>query len=413
MSEFENFNVSDVSRLQQLSPQELALLERRLLEHFETSLRQYFEKRLDRVDFILEQLNQSLVSMSENERNWLKIYQFETEIVSKMLISTENKIEQGIRDDPHQVEEFEKELVALVKNLRSPLEMENNVDHNHSLPFQNHFAKVIEPYKKQLTAIVNERDLQTSMINANAKGKLTIIWKQYLAGGLDTQQKMIQDTLAELSELHKEFYGLNSGKEEKQQWQQWHRSAVSVKDIERSRSANGDDFYNLENRYFPKNKVELTNIRLGINQKDLQFEAAQNQWSSGEERVRLMSGATRLSNKEIELDIQLLRAITQTRELEGQQDIADDAIDVEEESQDQLDEREVIEIGDIDMEPDSSSSDEALTENSDLGSPEQSQDAYLQSAYREFLKQDIPLLTPSQGLFKLPKLPPLDSFPPA
>lgn len=410
MPDLENFSANDVSRLQQLTPQELALLEKQLQEQFETSLRQYLKSRLDRVEFILEQLNQSLLTMSENERNWLRIYQFETETVAKMLTNTESKILKGIKDDPHQIEEFEKELYALIKNLRSPLEMENNIDHNYALPFYNHFAAFTKPYKEQLTAINNERNLQTSMIDNNGQGKLTIIWKEYLSRGRDIQQEMIDETLAELTQLHQEYYGLNSAKADQQKWDQWHRSAINVNDIEQSKSPNGDNFYGIDNRNYPRNKVELTNIRLRINQTQDQFTNAQNQWPSAGEKVRLMSGATKLSDQEADQDIWLLRnsKLRQGEQGEQVEENVDDQFVLDDSGDDENKQ------SDVEMIHDSPSNDYiVLTDKSEPSSPEQSQDAYLQSAYREFLKQNIPLLTPTLGLFKLPKLPPLDSFPPA
>ncbi|KAK6456756.1 uncharacterized protein RJT20DRAFT_126807 [Scheffersomyces xylosifermentans] len=313
------FEVSTLTKIPTMTVDELTELENELADEFSSLSKSYISSRLSRIDKLLEKIGNSIKVATANDKNWLKIFNFEIETINNIKTNTEDLIllnsgyihNKG--DILKSIEEYEEELKEIFKNLQSPLDFDETLgdvefeqgtkedSSNTKLPFPYLFDKFFKPHKRSLQTIINEKDYQSRLIYNNSKGNAAIIWKSYYYNLMRHKQELVQETYNELNNLYKEYHHLNEQEVNKRSAQNYYRSVVTPNDLKRSYDdgpnnrynhtilnttnthdyklifANNRDsnYANTDNQYLQKNKIELTSIKTNILNKSKRFERQQ------------------------------------------------------------------------------------------------------------------------------------------
>lgn len=294
-----------LKEISQMSVDELNELEQQLSTEFKSIGKEYLDNRLSRINVILEKLNNLIKLATANDKSWLKIYNFEVETINSIMTNTEDLIMVNngtLKNKPDllkSIDEYQEELKEIFKNLQSPFDFDNtfkyeneyllnhkNINNNLSkLPFPYLFNDFFKRHRDGLNAISKEKDYQTKLIKDNLYGNRIILWKQYYNSINQQKQKLINETQNELNQLYKDYYRLNEYKNADTSSRVYYRSlynpffvqsrtnnnidTINTKDLETVLNSNHDSNYiELDTRHKPKNKIELSDIRERIKQKD-------------------------------------------------------------------------------------------------------------------------------------------------
>ncbi|MCP8716578.1 MAG: hypothetical protein M5E90_04075 [Asgard group archaeon] len=424
-----------LKEISQMSVDELNELEEQLSTEFKTVGKEYLDNRLSRINVILEKLNNLIKLATANDKSWLKIYNFEVETINNIMTNTEDLIMVNngkLKNKPDllkSIDEYQEELKEIFKNLQSPFDFDNtfkydneylmnhkNINNNLSkLPFPYLFNDYFKRHRDGLNAISKEKDYQTKLIKDNLYGNRIILWKQYYNSVNQRKQKLINDTQNELNQLYKDYYRLNEYKNAETSNRAYYRSltnpfavdantddkidTINNKDLDTVLNSNQDSNYiELDTRFKPKSKIELSDIRQRIKQKDWEVSNIAQRIKRSYDYEESNEICTSLNDFEADEDLLLLR---QTLNSDGtlsskRRKIAEDTSDDSELYSDAEGE-----VNNEENRSGDSSEDEDLEESQDL-TPEEK---LKRKEYKQILFNNAPESS------KLQKLPPLESFP--
>lgn len=325
-SEKPSLDSKDLGSITKLSLEELYRLEKEISNEFKSTSKKYVESRLSRIYHMNDELNRNIKEFSENEKNWLKIFNFEIETINNIKTNTEDLIlsKSNLTDNRNIIlnfDEYEKEVQEIFKSLRSPLEFDEylSIDEDkEKLPFQKQFSDILKPYIRSLKCLMNEKSYQEKLINRSVDSNSVILWKECYRNIINKKNEYLSSAYEDLYELHKEYYNINSNKVAAKDWTSYHRSVVSPSSIKKAFDntrdepipTNHDIHTSAENSYF-KNKVELTNIKRSYLDSLTFFEASQ-QHKPNCKRTKLNS-CTGLTSSEIDNDLSLIRSSTTSK----------------------------------------------------------------------------------------------------
>lgn len=352
------FSVQNIVKIPNLSVEELTELEKEILDEFRDISKSYLATRLSRIDTLIEKINNLIKITTANDRNWLKIYNFEIETINNIKTNTEDLVLlsggyiHNRADILRSIDEYEEELKEIFKNLQSPLDFDetlgdlenennNNDENSTKLPFAYLFERFFKPHTRSLQTIINEKDYQSRLLQNNSSGNSAIIWKLYYYNLMRRKHELVQQTFSELNNLYKEYHSVNDQQQIARGWSNYYRSVISPIDLRRTYDEgnnnklnhtiynttnthdyktilenNRDSNYsNLDNLYLQKNRIELTNIRKNIFSQQHRFNHTQNRDSQtylldteepAKKRVKLNT-CLGLVKDEIDDDLSLLR----------------------------------------------------------------------------------------------------------
>ncbi|ODV77516.1 uncharacterized protein CANTADRAFT_36932, partial [Suhomyces tanzawaensis NRRL Y-17324] len=333
------FDPKVLGQISSYTPKQLMDLEAVISAEFKSVGKDYIQARLERVNKLIEKINKLLKAANANDKNWLKIYNFEIETIHNIKNNTEDLIlsSEGMVPNRPDIlksfDEYEEELKEIFKNLQSPLDFDNilkesqEVDLEESiLPFPYLFKQFFKPHKKNLEAIVNEKNYQTNLIYDTSLGNSTIIWKQYYNNLVKQKQKLVQETYDELNNLYKEYHNINEEEVAITGIKHYYRSVIGVNEVKqiyedetlvntsnsrdlKSIIANNYDsgYLNLDNQYVKNNRIEASNTRKAILHNLKRFNESQSSLTdTSTKRIRL-DVCKGLDDSEIDLDIFNLR----------------------------------------------------------------------------------------------------------
>ncbi|CUM64001.1 uncharacterized protein PRCAT00001589001 [Priceomyces carsonii] len=325
---FHRFDSSYLLKLPLLPTNELNKIEQDLADEFKSASKEYVISRLSRINHVLDELNYHIRVFTENDLNWSRIYNFEIETISNMKTNTEDYIllDTGLIRSKREVitdlVDYEEEFREIIKNLQSPLEFDRhfikgNANENN-IPFAAQFDKILDPFKKDLEISLNEMHYQNNLVSLDSKRNAMIIWKQYYQNLLNGKRELIDRTYLELNELYKEYYEINANEMNCLAWKRYYRSLVSPTDLKRvyeeqnqhplDGKTSHDSYYYIDNIYYPKNKVELTDAKYRDLESLKTFEVEQKRNYQNNDQCLRLDSCSGLNNDEIESDLKLLRS---------------------------------------------------------------------------------------------------------
>lgn len=435
-----NDNIED---LQQMSLEQLNQYQDKISLEFKTLSKDYLNKRLSRINVMLEKLNSLIKLATANDKSWLKIYNFEIETINNIMTNTEDLIMVGNKTIPNKpdllksMDEYEVELREIFSNLQSPFDfddtfkydngeisskLENTHRHLSKLPFPFLFNQSFKPHRDELKSISLEKDYQLKLIRNNCQNNSTIVWKQYYAKLNQSKNKLLQDTQLKLNQLYKDYHHLNESRNEELLDRYYYRSLLSPQylmetindkinitntdDLDAVMKTNHDSNYvELDTRLKPKNKIELSMIRQQEKSNDnlvnSTHAAIKRRYSQAFKYPDAAATAYSLNQSRIDDDLQLIRRkIRRQNEKKRQGSTADENDDVynrtlhdySEEDNDNDDDEDEYEV---------------VLEEYDV--EEEMTPAELEE--RKIYKNVLGHHDPSGSEFRMLELPPLENFP--
>jgi hypothetical protein len=339
-----DFDPQTLAQMANYSTEELSRVEKGLAKEFKSISRQYIEARLSRIHKLIEQSAHLIKVAYTNDKNWLKIYNFEIETINNIKTNTEDLIlmNSGVIRNKYDllksIDEYEEELKEIFKNLQSPLAFDDTLKVLESgslqtqelskLPFSYLFQNVFQPHIQNLRSIVNEKDYQSRLLSHNSQGNSAIIWKQYYHNLVRRKQELIDKTSDELNSLYKEYHHINQQHVNKTHWKHYFNSVISINDLKPTAEgepvnsinthntvtllshSNDPSYANLDNQYLLNNKIESTVTKINILQGLNRFDQSQNRSKdlapNSRKRIKLNS-CLGLTGDEIDSDILALR----------------------------------------------------------------------------------------------------------
>ncbi|KAI5951958.1 hypothetical protein KGF54_005033 [Candida jiufengensis] len=287
--------------LNKMKLKQLNEYEDKIKEEFKKLSKTYLKNRISRIDNIIESLVSSIKIAQENDKSWLKIYNFEIETINNILTNTEDLImvKNGTipqKPDLLKLDEYEEELKEIFSNLQSPFdfddtfkydnkEISTNLNNHHEnlnkLPFPFLFNDCFKPYRDELKSINSSKDYESKLIKNNFKHNSEIIWKQYYSNLLNYKTKLVKETDHRLTELYKDYQLFSQNKNEISLDNYYYRSLISPEYLystidneknsltssttEEITNFNHDtNYFDLDTRLNPKNKIQLSMIRQNI-----------------------------------------------------------------------------------------------------------------------------------------------------
>lgn len=415
------FKESQLSNLSRSSMEELSSLENDISKEFNSLSKEYLDSRVVRINHLIESINYFIHEFTEDENEWLAIYNKQTETINNIKTNTEDLILSRSMGSGKNIcntlDEYEKTLQALFGSISSPLQFLGNyklgelVTANgrklRQLPFEKQFDNVISPYRTDLQSVLNESNYNSLLLESNTGANSRIIWKQYQSDLTGYKNKLIDETYQQLNELHKDYYNINHEKQRNKAREGYYRSVISVSDLKRSydtldkdkdslMSDNHDNYYDTNNSYFKKNKIELTHEKRGILSRIERFERNQAAHETNPAITYKLNSCTGLSDLEIDNDISVLRNSIANKSIimEDEPEIIEPQTDTNEEQ------------AEISEELMKQKYKQLLSMSSDIESQPKS------NSLRSILADSSPPLSASNlPKLTIPELPPLEAFP--
>ncbi|CAK9435546.1 uncharacterized protein LODBEIA_P02730 [Lodderomyces beijingensis] len=302
-------------RIEQMPLEQLNNYQDEIAAEFKKLSRQYVESRLSRITSMIDKLGESIELAQGNNKSWLKIYNFEVEIINNMITNTEDLIMVSNGTMPSKpdlvknLDEYEEELKEIFRSMRSPFDFDATFkyetkelqdDDNQqkadcgaasatsatsatsanklsNLPFPYLFNDIFQPHRTNLKCITKSKDYQTELIKRTCCSNATITWKQYHSKVAAKKQKLILKTNHQLNELYKEYNQLNQSHLQETMDRYYYNSLLTPERIaslanDGVKGNNGDvaamlrrnhdsTYVTKGSRLLPKNEHELSSIR--------------------------------------------------------------------------------------------------------------------------------------------------------
>lgn len=307
------FEVSTVLDLPAMSLDKLAVIEAQLAAEFNSLSKEYVDARAVRTKKLLDVIDLLIAAAENQDREWSTIYGQKTNNVEKVIAAPENFL-LGLRHEKYNDET----LRALIALIVAPQDLDDIAARNEKLPFAQHFKKISAPYETQLQALRNHYDYQNALIDNNVRRNQEIIWEQYLQAMLDRRNDLIDKTYHELAQLYEEFHGIREERNAVLDWKHYYRSVVPVSEMANSQShlqlrlkrGNVDSYYDIHNRYFKKNKIQLTKAKMDALDWARTFEAKQRGHSvPQQDKVTVkLTTCSGLTQDEVDADLETFRS---------------------------------------------------------------------------------------------------------
>lgn len=319
------FNADNIANLTDLPHEDLLKLEKDIGGEFANLAKSYINGRLVRIHHMIDSLNQSIRLVSLNDRNWLKIYNFEIETINNIKTNTEDLIlvNDGLLTNKpdliQTIDEYEEELIEVFKSLQSPLNFDDSISSqkNSKLALPHLFDSFSKNHQQNLQTIVNEKNYQINLYKNLFDSNSTIVWKQYFHKLKSRKQELIDQTLNELYNLNKQYHGQDQNIKYNRKIQNYYKSLLSPQELIDNDAQintinsnnlstitknNRDPNYANDNTYINKNKIELSDTRKDIINQTNSFESQQN---FSNKRIKL-STCSGLSHNQIDHDLYLI-----------------------------------------------------------------------------------------------------------
>mmetsp|Transcript_6767 Transcript_6767/g.8561 ORF Transcript_6767/g.8561 Transcript_6767/m.8561 type:complete len:435 (+) Transcript_6767:38-1342(+) len=416
------FKESHLSNLAHSSIEELTNIENVISQEFNSLSKEYLNSRATRINQLINSLDYFISKVSEDETDWLEVFRTQTETINNIKTNTEDLILSSktgsVKNICDTLDEYEDTLKYLFQNIQSPLSLLGNYKVNflskgdatnkgRQLPFEGQFDNVIRPYGNDLKSILGESHYNHLLLESTTRANSTIIWKQYQSDLIAYKNKLINETYEQLNDLFKEHHNINKGELSNKSKEKYYRSVISQNDLKRSYDAansdtavsnNHDNYYDSNNSYFKKNKIELTNEKYRILSKLERFEKSQTTHSNNPNIIYRLNSCSGLSSNEIDNDINLLRNSILNKSIINEEEV------------------DIIEPQTDTNEEDQEISEESLKQKyKQLLSMSSDADAVLQpkpKSLRSILADSSPPLSATTlPKLHIPELPPLELFP--
>lgn len=299
------FDPAIIEHLPELSVEQLSKLESQISQEFADLSKNYIDARKSRVSSLLKNLDVQIKKLQDNDAEWTDIY-------FNQISSLEDYIAH-----PEDAQKGSEKFEAFLDTIKLPWELDDLFrTRKLELPFAEYVQRIIQPHQNELMALSNLKDYLATLVDQLLDKNRAILWKQYHADVVEYKEKLIQQTYEELSKLHKEYFGVNSNEELNLKNKFYYRSVVPMPmtdSIEypqaRLSSKNIDSYYDIDNVYCKKNKIEITSTK---------YEALGNLNAFNKEQHRyvipqlqeanvILAGCMGLNDDDIDADMLLLR----------------------------------------------------------------------------------------------------------
>lgn len=307
------FDPSTILDLPAMSLDKLAIIEALLAAEFNSLSKEYVDARAERTKYLLSIIDELILAAESHDREWSTIYGEKTKNLEKVIAAPEHYL-LGMSEEKYNDET----LRALVALIVAPKDLDDIAARNDKLPFAQHFRKISKPYETQLQALRNQYDYQNALIDNNVTRNKEIIWEQYLQAMLDRRDDLIEKTHHELAKLYEEFHGIRAERSAILDWNHYFKSVVPVSEMAdsephlqvRLKRENVDSYYDIDNRYFKKNKIQLTKAKMDALENLREFEAKQrgHGMPHHEEATVKLTSCSGLTQDEVDADLEALRS---------------------------------------------------------------------------------------------------------
>lgn len=299
------FNPAIIEHLPELSVEQLSKLENQISQEFAELSRNYIDARKSRVSSLLKNLDVQIKKFQDNDAEWTDIY-------FNQLSALED-----YTAHPEDAQKGSEKFEAFLDTIKLPWELDDLFKTRKlQLPFADYVQRIIQPHQQELVAFNNLKNYLTTLVDQLLEKNRVILWKQYHADVVEYKEKLIQQTYEELSQLHKEYYGVNSNEEYNLRNKFYYRSVVPMPMTDsaeypqaRLSSQNIDTYYDIDNVYCKKNKIEITSTKYETLGKLTNFNKEQHLYAIPQiqEANVILAGCMGLNEEDIDADMLLLR----------------------------------------------------------------------------------------------------------
>lgn len=294
-----------IDQLPNMTIDQLAKLESQLSKEFSDLSRNYLDARKSRIDTLIKNVDAQIKTFQDNDAEWTDLYLNQIKALEDYVAYPEAVMQRA--------EKFHE----LIESVKLPYELDDVFSgRKDTLPFANYFRRIIQPHQKELMALSHLRTYLTMLVDQLAEKNRVILWNQVRSDIVEHKDKLIKDTYEELYQLHKEYYGVNSNEICNLDNQSYYRSVVPAPIPEpneqlqaRLSTDNIDSFNDIDNRYFKKNKIEITSTKYDALDQLHNFEQEQSSYAIPQlDNARVvLAGCLGLGEADIDADLTLIR----------------------------------------------------------------------------------------------------------
>lgn len=241
------FKVDQLKSITANDPEHLRQMENQIQQEFRELVRNYLEKRVNKVNAMMKNIDSSIKELQQNDNQWEKVFKFENEAIDSMKSNLELLLNGGgIKDYLL----YEQEINEIITNISNPKTFDNILNESNKLEFDNFFKPSLENSNQEIDMVFNESQYQKSLVHKNLEKNKNIIWLQYREKLMAEKERLIEESLKELHDLNKSYHREDITKDYEQDWDHYHKSLLSINDLKHD-----NPNYNI---------YELTNIRRNI-----------------------------------------------------------------------------------------------------------------------------------------------------
>lgn len=312
------FNAELIASLPYMTLEHLSLLEDELSKEFALLAKEFTAARSARVEDILAVIDTQIKKCKARDAAWSRTYTQKVHTIEKLANYTEDTL---LADKRRGLKNVEQELAQLAATSELPTDIDDIFGkRQQDLPFADYFADIIAPFQQHLVALSNQKHLQTDLIEHNVDRYRLLVWKQYKRDAMEYRQHLIDETYHQLLQLHSEYNGVREETLAAMGNAHYYRSVVSPESLQRDEgydqqqrleAGNIDSYFDIDNPYARRNKIEITDTKMDALNRLLTFAAQQCQYTIPQidDAVVKLSACRGLTEEEADADLALLRQL--------------------------------------------------------------------------------------------------------
>lgn len=312
-----------IPQLPHMSVQQLNMLESQINQEFSTLAHEYLKARLSRLNSIINHLDANIENSRASDGHWSLFYNLQLQVINELNHITEDLILDGTKFSSKQIiespHELETRLDSLITSMKLPLEYDELLNgENETLPFKDFFSEIIDYHKVQLSALLKLEAYHSRYMESITEINKTLTWKRCKLDISEYKEELINKTFEELRNLNDEYYSITPLLSLALSDKLYYKSNVPVTSMKepepgsqlRLELGNIDPYYDIDNIYYKKNQLEISDTKRAVLAGDKRFKASSNRHPIPQlERVTIkLDGCVGLSAEEAEADLSTLRA---------------------------------------------------------------------------------------------------------
>lgn len=250
------FKAATFKNLPNFTNDQLKKLEDQIQAEFRDISKNYLNSRLFRINNMIKEISSTISQFNDNDKEWDELIKYETQTILRVKDALEHSIQYG-NSSLRSFESINKEINDLLLNVKTPLDLDEFLSCNKSLPFSKIFAKVIDPYTKEMNALYAENEYTTKLYSQLTDNNRVIIWQKFRAELINYKYFLVEKYMDELAFIEREEQDLNSSKNQIKAWDLYHSSFIPLT----GKIHNTDTRDYISSKSGNRNGIELTNIK--------------------------------------------------------------------------------------------------------------------------------------------------------